>query len=335
MQDATFSFRLSLPKRDTSTDEQPVLTAEGFASESPHRMSARAEHYRPAQPTPEMPAMSRRCPNFKPFARCGKLHDGMSLIVAVRDDRDVVVASDGRVLAEDRSIMANEALKTLALNPDLCIGIAGHTESMRKVLNPLGLKCRRSHPADLLTTCQEVDCPIDVSFDDVRTEVSGILRWMVRRTARVERESRIPAILLAGRRSNAPVMCSWSEPRWIGDQSPPRGFSESSVGMLPDHGSLERTEFQQIVRGRQTTDTAEERLTTAVRLCARHFGAAGPIGHAVFLRRLSKGFELTRARECIAPLTSQDGLAMFAGASDLVRRVHGPEGKRDDAAVSV
>ena len=106
---------------------------------------------------------------------------GMSLILAVRDDRDVVVASDGRVLGEDLGVMSNDSLKTLALNATVCLGMAGSTDVMRLVLGSLGIKCRGSHPIDLLGVCQEVACPVDVDYRDARDEVTSVLRWMTRR----------------------------------------------------------------------------------------------------------------------------------------------------------
>ena len=90
------------------------------------------------------------------------LRIGMSLILAVRDDQDIVMASDGRVLDQDLGVMSDDSLKTLALNAELCLGLAGPTDTMRHVLTSLGIKCRGSHPIDLLGACQEIACPVDV-----------------------------------------------------------------------------------------------------------------------------------------------------------------------------
>lgn len=227
----------------------------------------------------------------------------MSVIVAVRDDQDIVMACDGRVLGEDSRVMADDALKTLALNPDLCLGLAGHTDAMRQVLTCLGLKCRGTHPVDLLRSCQEVSCPVDIGYTDARSEVSGLLNWM-RRRGRVARVPRIPTVVLAGRWKNEPALCGWQNPAWAMEQAPLSGYSEAVVGSLPQEGTSAHDRFRGLIRGERTTDEAEPRLTRAVRFCARHFGAAGPVSETVFLRRLSRGFALCRAvEESATPLS--------------------------------
>jgi hypothetical protein len=218
----------------------------------------------------------------------------MSVIVAVRDDQDIVLASDGRVLGEDARVMADDALKTLALNADLCLGLAGPSDAMRQVLACLGLRCRASHPIDLLRSCQEVSCPVDIGYADARNEVSGLLRFMLRR-ARSSRAARIPAVVLAGRLRNDPALCGWQDPTWTMDQAPPFGYSQAVVGSLPREGSTALAMFRGLVRGEETTVEAEHRLTRAVRFCAHHFGVAGPVNETVYLRRMSGGFALSQA----------------------------------------
>ena len=220
----------------------------------------------------------------------------MSVIVAVRDDQDIVMACDGRVLGEDSRVMADDALKTLALNADLCLGLAGHTGAIRQVLASLGLKCRGTHPIDLLRSCQEVSCPVDVGYADARSELTGLLRWMHRR-GRSSRSPRIPAVVLAGRWKDEPALCGWQDPDpvWVIDQAPLSGYSEAVVGSLPQEGTSALDTFRGLIRGERSTDEAEPRLTRAVRFCARYFGATGPVSETVFLRRLSRGFALSRA----------------------------------------
>lgn len=215
--------------------------------------------------------------------------------MAVRDDQDIVVASDGRVLCEDLAVMSDDSLKTLALNNQLCLGLAGPTDTMRQVLSSLGFKCRGTHPADLLGVCQEVACPVDVDYRDARDEVTGVLHWMTQRVPRRSRLARIPAVLLAGRSNDSPSLCEWNHPTWAMDASRPGGYSDALVGCLPDEGSREWVEFHRMVRGERSTKRAEERLTRAVRFTARYFGRGGPVNGTVFLRRLSHGFQLTQA----------------------------------------
>ncbi len=219
----------------------------------------------------------------------------MSLIVAVRDDQDVVMACDGRVLASDESVIADDSLKTLALNQDLCLGLAGRSDSMSQILGSLGLKCRGAHPVDIMRACQEVGCPIDVGYRDVRNELSDVLRWMVRRTPRHARSVLIPAVVLGGSSRGRPALCEWSRPTGTVTQAPPWGYSETVVGSMPNKGSRELLEFELIVRGERTTHVAERRLTRAVRFCSHYFGTTGPVNEIVFLRRLSQGFELMQA----------------------------------------
>jgi len=219
----------------------------------------------------------------------------MSLILAVRDDEDIVVASDGRVLAENLGVMSDDSLKTLALNAKLCLGLAGPTDTMRHVLTSLGIKCRGSHPVDLLGACQEVACPVDVDYHDARDELTSFHRWMTRRVGTGPRRRGIPAVLLAGTSNDRPALCSWPYPTRAIEAAGASGFSDAVVGSLPERSTRERVEFHRMIRGERTTRLAEERLTRAVRFCARYFGTAGPVNETVFLRRLSRGFELGRA----------------------------------------
>ena len=222
------------------------------------------------------------------------LRIGMSLILAVRDDRDIVMASDGRVLDKDLGVMSDDSLKTLALNTELCLGLAGPTDTMRQVLTSLGIKCRGSHPIDLLGACQEVACPVDIDYRDARDEVTGVLRWMTRRGPVRLHRRRIPAVILAGRSNDGPALCEWSPPARAMETAGSAGYSEAIAGSLPEEGTREWTEFRRMVRGERSTERAEERLIRGVRLCARYFGAGGPVNETVFLRRLSRGFELDR-----------------------------------------
>jgi len=224
----------------------------------------------------------------------------MSLILAVRDDRDVVVASDGRVLGEDLGVMSNDSLKTLALNATVCLGLAGSTDVIRLVLGSLGIKCRGSHPIDLLGVCQEVACPVDVDYRDARDEVTSVLRWMTRRVAIRSRFARNPAVILAGRSVERPALCQWSRDARPLETADVHGYSEAVAGSLPERGSGEWDELYRMVRGVRSTEHAEQRLTRAVQFCARYFGTRGPVSETVFLRRLSRGFELVRAEETLS-----------------------------------
>lgn len=227
---------------------------------------------------------------------CGILGCEMSLILAVKDDQDIVMACDGRVLAADLTVMSDESPKTLALNSELCIGLGGPTDSLQQVLDALGLKCAGTHPIDLLSECQEVHCPVDIGYGDAQDEVAEVLQWMIRRVPHPERRTRIPVVVLAGRCSDRLALCGWDYPAWIADQAPFKGYSAAVLGRVPDEGSTELPEFQAMVHGEATTAQAESRLSSAVRFCARYFGACGPVSETVFLRRLSLEFQLTRAK---------------------------------------
>jgi len=218
----------------------------------------------------------------------------MSVILAVRDDRDVVMASDGRVLGERLDVLSDDSLKTLALNPGLCLGLAGPTAAMRPVLTSLGIRCRGSHPVDLLGVCQEAVCPVDVDYSDARDELTNVLRWMTRRVSSGPRSPSIPAVLLAGRSNDRPALCEWRHPAYAMETAGTAGYSDAIVGSLPEERSPERAEFLRLVQGKRSTDRAEERLTRAVRYCAGYFGVKGPVSRTVFVRRLSRGFRLIR-----------------------------------------
>lgn len=223
------------------------------------------------------------------------LRIGMSLLLAVRDDRDVVMASDGRVLGENLDVLADDSLKTLALNEGLCLGLAGPTDTMRMVLTSFGIHCRATHPVDLLGACQEVACPVDVDYSDARDEVTNVLRWMARRVSGRPYRARLPSVILAGQSAERPALCEWGHPARALETTGASGYSEAIVGSLPREGTLEWTEFCRIVRGERSTDRAEERLTRSVQFCARYFGRSGPVNETVFVRRLTCGFRLVRA----------------------------------------
>ncbi len=228
---------------------------------------------------------------FLPW-RFVQYRDGeMSLVVAVREDQDIVMACDGRVLAENLSIMVDNAPKTLALNAELCIGLAGPTDTLGHVLASLGIRCRGTHPADLLESCQ-ARCPIDINYEDARAEVARVLHWMLRRVAPADRVGRIPSVLLGGRRAGSPALAAWQLPLWITEENASTGRHTASVGQVPPSGSRELAAFREAVTGERP---AEDRLAQAVRICARYFGSEGPIGEVVFVRRLSQGFRLVRA----------------------------------------
>lgn len=219
----------------------------------------------------------------------------MSLIVAVRDDQDLVAACDGRVLGPDSAVMSDEAWKTMALNRELCLGVAGPTDAIRAVLTSLGLNCRGTHPVDLLRACEEARCPIDVGYRDAQNELTAVLRWMKRRSPLSSWSARLPALLLAGRAGGMPTLSGWSPPTWAEDESPSSGYSRMVLGQLPGDDSPARAAFQTIVDEEPSVRGAEERLARGVRFCARYFGPTGPVSGTVFLRRLSDGLRMLRA----------------------------------------
>ncbi len=224
----------------------------------------------------------------------------MTLILAVRDDRDIVLASDGRVLDERLAVMSDDSLKTLALNEELCLGLAGPTTAIRHVLSSFGIRCRGSHPVDLLGVCQEVACPVDVDYRDARDEVTSVLRWMTRRSPARLLATRLPTVILAGRSDERPALCEWGDPVRAFETAGTAGYSEAIAGSLPEEGTGAWTSFRRLVEGERSTRHAEDRLTRAVRFCARHFGAGGPVNETIFLRRLSRRFELSRAESPLA-----------------------------------
>ena len=219
--------------------------------------------------------------------------NAMSLILAVRDDADIVLACDGRVMDESSSVLSEDSLKTIALNRDLCLGLAGQTDTMKQVLSSLGVKCRNTHPVDLLGECQEAACPVDVDYIDAKREISRVLSWMERRLSPSGCSGRIPSVILAGRVGNSPTLSRWSYPLWL-EESSTKGYFRAIVGSLPEVGSPAWNGLNELLGEEGATVDAEVRLTGAVRLCADYFGAGGPINENVFLRRLSTGFDLFR-----------------------------------------
>ena len=234
-----------------------------------------------------------RCWGWRAGSR-GMIECDMSLIVAIKDEFDAVIASDGRVLGERHEILSNESLKTVALNRQLCLGIAGHTPSMREVLGSLGLRARRAGPEELLTLCEVIDCPIDADYPDAHRELSSVFRWMTRRPRRA-RFGELPAVLLVGRRGGSSALDGWGESRWAGHDAAPRVVAHAAVGMLPEEGSAASSSVRRLIAGGETTVGAESRLTEAIRRSADHFGTTGPVSRTVFVRRLSDDFRLVRS----------------------------------------
>ncbi len=216
----------------------------------------------------------------------------MSLIIAVRDDQDIVLASDGRVLDDHSCVISEHSLKTLALNHDVCLGLAGPSYTMRQVLTSLGVRCRGTHPIDLLGECQEVACPVDVDYQDARNEIINVLRWMARNLTPSNRLTNIPAVILAGRRGGQPALSQWTYPAGTLEPSVNVGYYHAIVGSLPEPGSQALHDLHRMVEAEEITTGAEERLAVAVRFCADYFGRYGPINKNIAMRRLSHSFEL-------------------------------------------
>lgn len=219
----------------------------------------------------------------------------MSLIIAVRDDQDIVLASDGRVLDDNSYVISEHSLKTLALNHNVCLGLAGPSYTMRQVLTSLGVRCRGTHPIDLLGECQEVACPVDVDYQDARSEIGNVLRWMVRRSAPSHGLTRIPAVILAGKQGDEPALSHWMYPAVALRPLTNKGYCHAIVGSLPEPGSQAFGKLQSMLEAQGTTEGAEKRLAMAVRFCADHFGRYGPINKNVSMRRLSRRFNLDTA----------------------------------------
>jgi hypothetical protein len=219
----------------------------------------------------------------------------MSLIVAVRDDQDIVLASDGRVLDDRSYVISEHSLKTLALNHDVCLGLAGPTYTMRQVLTALGVRCHSTHPIDLLGECQEAACPVDVDYSDARDEITKVLGWMGRHFSPSKRLTSVPSVILAGKEGAEPALSQWAFPVRELESSVTVGYSHAIVGSLPDPGSQELAELHRMVQEKQTTVGAEERLAKAVRFCAEYFGMYGPINKNVSVRRMSRRFGLNNA----------------------------------------
>jgi len=221
----------------------------------------------------------------------------MSLILGVRDDHDIVVASDGRVLDARCAVLSDDSLKTLALNEELCLGLAGSTDGMHHVLVALGIRCRGAHPVDMLRLCQETVCPVDIEYRDARAELIALFRWMACRTSAVQCAGWIPSVVLAGRCHGRPAVSRWAgSPRPI-EAAGSAGYFEAVVGTYPGRTGSGGVELRRMVQGQGTTERAEERLTRAVRLAERSLGEGSAVGGTVCLRRLSHRFELRRADE--------------------------------------
>ena len=106
--------------------------------------------------------------------------------------------------------------------------------------------------------------------------------------------TRLPTVILAGRSNDRPALCEWGDPVRAFETTGTAGYSAAIAGSLPEEGTGAWTAFRRLVEGERSTRGAEDRLTRAVRFCARHFGAGGPVNGTIFLRRLSCRFELTR-----------------------------------------
>lgn len=202
------------------------------------------------------------------------------------------MASDGRVLDAQSTVLADGALKLLALNGELCLGLAGATDAMHDVLSALGLRSRRSDPVDLLEACQERGCPVDVDYADARDELTNVLCWMGRRAPARIRSLHPPTLLLAGRWEERPVLCEWTARQRPVETAD--GYATAVAGCLPASGSPGWRAFRRAVDTPRSTAGAERRLGLAVTICAVSLGIAGPVGRLTAMRRLTRGFALSR-----------------------------------------
>lgn len=220
----------------------------------------------------------------------------MSLVIALRDDKDIIVASDGRVLDLNLAVLSNETHKTLPINDGLIISLTGHTDYMVQILWALGFRCSDTTAVNLMRVCEEDETPVEIEYRDARNIITRELARIVPNIEPEHRKGYAPSAILAGKMRDVPALCSWGEPTWEMNQWPLNGFSASIIGKIPPIDSEECHKFRITAYGNHKTDGAESRLVEAIRSCADYWGEEGPVNKVVFLRRLSSPFQLTRAQ---------------------------------------
>lgn len=222
------------------------------------------------------------------------VYDGpMTLITAIRDNKDAVIASDTRVLNLDYSFRSDAAQKAVAINDSLIIAIGGNTIYGIEILRALGFRCQDTDSVTYMSSAQ-LEAPLDLEYRDARARVTRELRRIIPAIDPKNLADHAPGAILVGFLRGAPSLCSWGTPKWEMNQWPLLGFSSATIGKPPPAKSKERGEYQRIAYGNHLTKDSEKRLVRATRHCADYWGNDGPISQSVLLHRLSDPFHPTR-----------------------------------------
>jgi len=216
----------------------------------------------------------------------------MSLLLGYIEDRDFVIAADGRAGGTPES---EYALKTVRVTPRIVLGCTGETKFMRPVLFALGFSGAESSDEDRLFWDIELSGqPLKVSYEQARGRVNRIISANADKYA-AEDEKGLAAVLIGRKGPSCLRVSVWSktngwrppEPDTINCTSEGR----MRLGYLPPRAS--DSEVWRRVYERRSGLPLEERLAEAIRWCSGlQEGPERKINGNVFTRRMSEGFAL-------------------------------------------
>ena len=218
----------------------------------------------------------------------------VTLIAALRDNDDVVIASDTRVLNMDLSVRCDGACKTLPVNDNLLIAIGGYTEYGVQILRALGFRCQDTNPVSSMRSCLEEETPMELKYRAARDIIAKEVSRIIPSIDPQDGANLVPGVILAGRLRGVPSLCSWGGPEGKMIQWPLLGFSAAVVGKPPPEGTIDCDTFQELAYKNLRTRDSESNLIAAFRYCADYWGDTGPVSRDLFLHRLSDPFHPTK-----------------------------------------
>lgn len=241
------------------------------------------------------------------------LSDGMSIVVGILDNRDVVIASDG--CAGD-PCDSDYVLKTARIGKHLCIGMTGDTDFMRELLAAIGLPIAEDvADEEIFWHLEEAGRTVESGFASVWSKLGCAFAGMRERL----RESKYGVTTVIVGECDGLVLHSqwdegngWAQTEW----NKIRKTAGFNLGR-PANGEDELSSLYRIMDTPRGTDCSELRLVKAV----RHWSGCDSgrtVNQNVFSRRLSEGFELSYSLD---PQSEHDELILArlatAGATQI------------------
>jgi len=221
----------------------------------------------------------------------GFLLEAMTLILAVVDDKDVVVAADGRMTREDETVLAEQVLKTVRLNDRLCVAFSGKTEYIRKVLSRLGVSPIPSDHRRLMEAWEDSGQELRIGYQKAQHAITKEVQKIVSEVG-IERAKKMSVnALLASRVKGKPVLCFWGpDNKWSPCEKKGPKFEMVWAGKVPQTAKA-FSQFVALVKAGIERQDVRSGLVDAIRFAAEA-NDYKVINGNVSIRSLLTGFSL-------------------------------------------